>query len=256
LSEQLRASDRLLRWCAQSSAAAQAESCGQLQTAAAQAGEQVLAASHGQPKVEELRVSLAGLQAQMGRVGILAEAAPATSDADAEAAMIRAARQLPAGLAQHSVPEQIDLQSAAVAVVTVDHVPADVSQLLGRLSAHLTVSGGDAISVAGPRMIRQSAGALRWEWTLVGAHAGQAYVRTEVLIDPPAGSGTSLTPVHYETWNDQVKVQPSTLASVQAALQGPGAWWLLIGGAAVVLIIGGGLLLNRRHADRQRPGTA
>jgi hypothetical protein len=187
----------------------------------------------------------------MGSVIVAADSEPPVSpEAAQEAADIRSVRALPAGFARRAVPVRIPLHASSLAVVAVDHPSDGDPQLLGRLSVRLTVVQGDAIQVTGPRTVPSElvGGPLRWEWTLAGVHAGEAQVRTELFLDPPPGGAAAVAPVHYDTWEDRITVQPGVLDRLEAAATRGAGPWVLLGGATTVVLLAG-LWLWRRQSD-------
>jgi hypothetical protein len=250
LTGQLHASLALVRWCDQrAGVSAQAAGCDDLRASTAQSGQLVAqVAAHGQTPAQQLRVSLAALEAHMGRVDVRAKAVDSAAAAQ-RAADIRSVETLAVGYARREVPVRIPLHASAIAVVALDHPLPDDPQLLARLSAHLTVVKGDAVQVGGLRTVRpeQVGGALKWEWTLVGARAGEVDVHTELVIDPPSAAAAGPTPVVYKTWDDHISVAPAESGGILLAIRGANPWLLLGGAAAGVLLTG--LWLWRRNRD-------
>jgi hypothetical protein len=249
LSGQLRTAVQLLRWCAESKAAAtHANGCAHLQHAATQAVLYLARASaKGQADPAHLRAALAELHRQTAAISPLAEAAPGPAPgAQLQAALIRSVRQLPAGFARHTVPSVIAAHSSASASVLVERLPADQARLLGGLSVRLTVMSGDAVRIVRPP---KTDGPYRWVCTIAGVHPGKADVLTELFVDAPPGSG--LAPVHYDSWVDHITVQPSMLTDVESAARGIGVW-LLLGGAAAGVVLTG-LWMRRRQAHELLP---
>jgi hypothetical protein len=253
LSEQLRTGVHLLRWCADRQAAARAPACAELRRSAAQASLDLsLSTSQMEPpRAEQLRAALGRLQRQIAAIRDVAEVRtvpmqvppPAAATNDPQAALIRTVRQLPDDFARHSVPAAIGVNGSETATVAVNPLTADEIKGVGRLHARLTVVEGDAVEVVG---VPKAGARFMWVWTLVGLHAGEANVRTELFIDPPPEGAAGLTPVRYQTWEDHVTVDPALLMA-RTATRGAGVWLLL--GAAIAGVMLAGLWLRFRQGD-------
>jgi len=263
----MRAGSPALRWCAENqSEAGNHARCTELSAAAAKANHYLaVAAKHGHLRAPELRRALQHLSAQIGGASALIEqqsAAATRSPAAAQAAVVRFMRQLPSRLVRHTVPSVIPQRTTQTAVLAVGNPPAGADKVMPRLSARLTVLEGDAVQIVGqPKQaeLELTDGPLRWVWTLKGAHAGRAEVRMELFVDPASDGGDTLTPVHYETWEDDITVEPSVLADMQDTAAGAGTW--LFGGvthslrtALIIAAVAGAVLLGLRI--RRRPGSA
>jgi hypothetical protein len=240
LAERMRQGSQLLRWCAENGASGkQATVCADLTASAARASfDLALASSQGHPQAQELKEALQQLSRQM-RAVIRAQVDGATPGypEKVQAAIIRYAQRLPAGLARHSVPAVISTHASGPAELTVGKLTPEETKVAPWLSARLTVLDGDAIKITGQPVRSQTQladGPFKWVWTLEGVHAGRAEVRMELFVEPPpeAGGGGALTPIHYETWEDDITVQPSVLEGVREAATDAGVW--LVGGVAAV----------------------
>lgn len=235
LAETMRAGKRVLAWCAGEGAGQ--DGCTELTSTATRATLYIALAAHPwRFRVAALRRTLERLTAELTAARALEAATVASvvkSPAeDVEAELTRYADELPGGAAQHSVPALIPWHASTPAVLTVENVPG-AGIHVPRLSARLTVLDGDAVRVirSPPQVpLRMTDGSLKWVWMLEGMHEGRAEIRMELFIDPPPGTVGGIAPLQYKTWEDDVTVQPSVLASMQEVATGTEQW--LFGGIA------------------------